>query len=210
MSDRDPSDKPSLRVSRRRFLQVTGIGAVSGLAPTKAGALVIGGPSSVGGVRGPDAVGFSFRLNGKSVTTKAEPRTTLAELLRDQLGLTGTKIVCDRGACGGCTVLVEGEAVNSCMMLALDVEGKQVATVEGLASNGTLHALQQAFLQEDALQCGYCTPGFLMSAKCLLDRVPNPTHEQIRHELAGNLCRCGSYPHIFAAVEKAARTKRGG
>lgn len=210
MSDSDRSDKPSLRVSRRRFLQVTGLGAVTGLAPNKAGALVIGSPPLTGSVRGPDAVPFSFHLNGKSVTVKAEPRTTLAELLRDQIGLTGTKVVCDRGACGGCTVLVDGDAVNSCMMLALDVEGKKVTTVEGLASNGKLDALQSAFLQEDALQCGYCTPGFLMAAKCLLDHNPNPTRDQIRHAMAGNLCRCGSYPHIFAAVERAARARRGG
>jgi len=126
----------------------------------------------------------------------------------ERIDLTGTKQVCDRGECGGCTVLMDGKAVYSCMILALDAQGKEITTIESLADGDKLHPIQEAFVEHDALQCGFCTPGFVMSAKALLDENPDPTLEEIKHGLAGNLCRCGAYPRIFEAVQTAAKRMR--
>jgi aerobic-type carbon monoxide dehydrogenase small subunit (CoxS/CutS family) len=130
---------------------------------------------------------------------------TLAELLREELGLTGTKVGCNRGECGSCTVVINGEAVYSCSLLAIEAAGKNVLTVEGLEQNGTLHPLQQAFMDHDALQCGYCTPGMLMSLVALLNRRARPTAEDIRQAIAGNACRCGCFPNIIGATLDASR-----
>jgi carbon-monoxide dehydrogenase small subunit/xanthine dehydrogenase YagT iron-sulfur-binding subunit len=129
-----------------------------------------------------------------------DPGTTLADVLRQDLGLTGTKIGCDRGACSACTVWVDGEVVTSCMTLAFDVRGKQVTTIEGLAPGGELHPVQQAFVDHDALQCGFCTPGMVMSCAALVERHPNCTLEDVKAAVSGHLCRCGTYPNIFEAT----------
>jgi aerobic-type carbon monoxide dehydrogenase small subunit (CoxS/CutS family) len=136
-----------------------------------------------------------------------ETRVVLADALRERLGLTGTKVVCGRGACGACTVLIDGDSACSCLLLAAEVQGKKITTIEGLASDGRLAPIQEAFVAADALQCGFCTPGIVMSCKALLDRNPKPSREQIRHAVSGNLCRCGTYPHVFEAVERAAGLK---
>jgi carbon-monoxide dehydrogenase small subunit len=143
-------------------------------------------------------------INGREQEFLCAPRQTLLEALRDVLGLTGTKEGCSNGNCGACTVLLEGRAVDSCLVLAVEVEGCRVDTIEGLAGPDGLHPLQQAFLENAALQCGICTPGFLMSAKALLDRNADPTEEEIRFGLAGNLCRCTGYDKIVRSVQSAA------
>jgi len=143
---------------------------------------------------------MELTVNSTLYETAVDPRWTLAELLRDQLGLTGTKVGCDRGECGTCTVLVNGKAVLSCMVLATEVAGKKIATVEGLAGNGKLNALQQAFWDSGAAQCGFCTPGMLMSATALLAAKPKPTEDEVRLALSGNLCRCTGYRKIVEGV----------
>lgn len=154
---------------------------------------------------GPDPVPLRFSLNGKEVEASVEPRTTLLEALRIDLDTTGPKVVCDRGACSACTVLVDGVQRNACMMLAHDVAGRQVTTVEGLATDGKLSPLQQAFVEHDALQCGFCTSGMLMTAAALLRRSKGKSlsKAEVNEAIAGNLCRCGTYPHVVAAVLSA-------
>ena len=153
-------------------------------------------------------------INGRKVEIDIdiEPRMTLAEFLREELELTGTKIGCNRAECGACTVLLNGNPVHSCTVLAVDAAGKEVMTIEGLSDEGKLHPLQEAFIEHDALQCGYCTPGMILSAKALLDRNPHPTEDDVRKAIEGNLCRCGSYPNIIeatiAASEKLAQKER--
>lgn len=143
------------------------------------------------------------RLNGDDVEFLAEPRQSLLEVLRDEIGLTGTKEGCNNGNCGACSVMLNGRVVNSCCVLAVETEGAEVTTIEGLAHGDQLHPLQQAFLEEAALQCGICTPGFIISAKALLDHEPNPDEHRVRFWLAGNLCRCTGYDKIVKAVMKA-------
>jgi carbon-monoxide dehydrogenase small subunit len=144
------------------------------------------------------------KINGARVEFLCEPHQSLLECLRDVLGLTGTKQGCNDGNCGACSVLLDGRLVNSCLVLGVEVEGREVTTVEGLAGWRGLHPLQQAFIDADAIQCGYCTPGFLVAAKALLDREPDPSEERIRTWLAGNLCRCTGYDKIVRAVRSAA------
>jgi aerobic carbon-monoxide dehydrogenase small subunit len=148
-------------------------------------------------------------INGEPVEFLCEARQSLLESLRDVLGLTGSKEGCLTGDCGACTVLVEGRPVCSCLMLGVEARGKKITTVEGLAEGTKLHPLQQKFLEDASLQCGICTPGFLMSAKSLLDRNPNPTEAEIRYALAGNLCRCTGYDKIVRAVQDAAKVIQG-
>lgn len=156
---------------------------------------------------------LAFTVNGNRVEAEIDSRVTLAEFLREELGLTGTKVGCNRGECGSCTVILDGNAVYSCTVLAVEAEGREVFTIEGLAEEGTLHPLQEAFVEHDALQCGYCTPGMLMSLKALLERNPHPTQEDVRNAIDGNLCRCGCYPNIIeatvAASEKMDHQRRG-
>lgn len=157
---------------------------------------------------GPGPVDVSFEVNGDAVTVRVPPRHTLLDTLRGPLGLTGSKRVCDEGTCGACTVLVDGRAVYSCMTLAVACAGRAIETVEGLASGITLHPLQQAFIDHDAYQCGFCTPGQLMSLVALLRDDPDPDAEAVTRAVTGTLCRCGAYPNIIAAGLAAARKKR--
>ena len=151
---------------------------------------------------------LTLTVNGKKVAGEAECRMTLAEFLREELGLTGTKVGCNRGECGSCTVIIDGNPVYSCTVLAVDAEGREVQTIEGLSEGEKLHPLQEAFIDHDALQCGYCTPGMIMSVKALLDTNPHPTEDDVRHAVDGNLCRCGSFPNVIKAALDAS-TKMG-
>lgn len=191
-------------LSRRSILKTMGLGggavAVSQLPSFGQAA---GGPK----VLGPDAVPLTLNINGKDLKLKAEPRTTLLNALRNHLDLTGTKVVCDRGSCGACTVHVDGRPVCSCLTLAVDAVGHKITTIEGLAKDGKLDPVQEAFIKKDALQCGFCTPGMIMSVRALLNRNPNPTLAQVKHAVAGNLCRCGTYPRVFEAAMHAAAQK---
>jgi aerobic carbon-monoxide dehydrogenase small subunit len=144
------------------------------------------------------------RVNGQTYEEETEPRTLLVHFLRDKLGLTGTHVGCVVGECGACSVMVDGALVKSCLMLAVQASGCEVTTVEGLAQRGTLHPVQEAFVKNFAMQCGFCTPGFLMASHALLERNPNPTEEQIRHDLSSNLCMCTGYVQIVEAVAQAA------
>jgi aerobic-type carbon monoxide dehydrogenase small subunit (CoxS/CutS family) len=162
--------------------------------------------NAAGGSRtiGPGAVPITLRVNGSERSLTIESRTTLAEALRGPLGLTGTKIGCDRGACSACTVLLDGQPVCSCMMLAVDVGHCAVTTIEGLAQGDTLHPVQQAFIDHDALQCGYCTPGMVLSCAALIARNPHPGADDVKVAISGHYCRCGTYPHVIAATLAAA------
>lgn len=155
--------------------------------------------------QGPRSVPVTLRVNGHDVEVLIEPRRTLLSVLREELGLTGPKRGCGRGECGACTVIVDGETVYSCMTLAIDCQGSEIRTVEGLATGEQLHPVQAAFIEHDGYQCGFCTPGQVMSAVALLEHNPHPTKDQVRHEMAGNLCRCGAYPNIVRAVLAAAQ-----
>ena len=145
----------------------------------------------------------TITVNGAPRTAEVEPRTLLVHLLREHLNLTGTHVGCDTSNCGACTVWLDGEAVKSCTVLAVQADGREVATIEGISENGDLHPMQQAFHENHALQCGYCTPGMVMTAIKLLEQNPSPTDEEIRHGLEGNLCRCTGYQNIVAAVRAA-------
>ncbi len=153
---------------------------------------------------------ISFYLNGKETGVDVPPERKFVDVLREDLGLTGTKECCGAGECGACTILVDGEARLSCLMAAAQLQGRRVTTIEGLAPDGSLHPVQEAFIEYGAVQCGFCTPGVVLAAVHLLDRNPDPTREQIREGLSGNLCRCSGYVKIVDAVEAAARKMRGG
>jgi carbon-monoxide dehydrogenase small subunit len=144
---------------------------------------------------------IALRVNGELHQVEVDPWVTLLELLRERLHLTGTKEGCGTGDCGTCVVLVDGSPVNSCLMLAVDARGREITTIEGLAANGTLHPLQQSFLERGAVQCGFCTPAMILSAKSLVDKNPTPSQDEIKRALSGVLCRCGSYPKIIEAVQ---------
>ena len=154
--------------------------------------------------RGPGEVPVTLRVNGKEVQVCVEPRRTLLSVLREELGLTGAKRGCGRGQCGACTVIIDGQTAYACSTLAIDCEGCEIRTVEGLAHGDQLHVVQEAFIERDGYQCGFCTPGQVLSAVALLEHNPQPTRAQIQHEMAGNLCRCGAYPNILQAVMAAA------
>ena len=149
-------------------------------------------------------------VNGESYTVAVEPCESLLDVLRDKLSLTGTKKGCDRGDCGACTIIMDGKTVNSCLVLAVEADDKEVLTIEGLANKGQLHPIQEAFIQQGAVQCGYCTPGMIISVKALLDENPNPTEEEVRQAIGGNLCRCTGYVKIVDAVKKAAEVIQAG
>ncbi len=152
----------------------------------------------------------TIEVNGTTYERDVEPRMLLVHFIRDVLGLTGTNIGCETGLCGACTVIVDGQAVKSCTQFAVQADGSSILTIEGLAEDGKLHPLQEAFWEKHGLQCGYCTPGMIMAAYDLLQENPNPTEEEIRHGLEGNLCRCTGYQNIVRAVQMAAETMRGG
>jgi len=152
---------------------------------------------------------ISINVNGVDHAAEVEPRLLLVHYLRDVLGLTGTHIGCETSICGACTILLDGQAVKSCTMLAVQANGSNVTTIEGFATNGDLHPVQEGFWEKHGLQCGYCTPGMIIAASQIIDRNPNPSREDIRHGLEGNLCRCTGYQHIVEAVEYAAKKKAG-
>ncbi len=151
---------------------------------------------------------IQLTINGQPVEASVSPNQTLVQFLRDDMGLTGTKHGCGLGDCGACTVLLDGKAVNSCLVLAVQADGCQILTIEGLAENGKLHPLQQAFVDKGAIQCGFCTPGMILSAKALLDEKPNPTELEIMTAISGNLCRCTGYQKIVEAIGEAAEVIR--
>jgi carbon-monoxide dehydrogenase small subunit len=156
-----------------------------------------------------DRIVINTRINGEDMEFLADERDSLLDALRERIGLTGVKEGCNNGNCGACAVILDGRLVNSCCVLAAEVEGCQLTTIEGIAEGDSLHPLQQAFLEEAALQCGICTPGFIVASKALLDVNPNPSEHEIRFWLAGNLCRCTGYDKIIRAVQSAAQTMRG-
>ena len=156
-------------------------------------------------IRGPEKVKVSFKINGMRKSLELDPQVTLLDAIRNQLDYTGTKQVCNRGECGACTVILNGRTVPACSILALDAEGAEIETVEGLADGDQLHPVQESFIKHDALQCGFCTPGFIMSSAALLESNPTPSMEEIKEGVAGNFCRCGTYPNIFKAVDDAAK-----
>jgi len=147
---------------------------------------------------------IKLKVNGEERELIVEPQRTLVETLRYDLGLTGTKEGCGNGNCGSCTILLDGKTVNSCLIFTVEAEGKEIITIEGISKGGKLHPLQQAFMDEGALQCGFCTPGLIITSIALLDSIPHPTEDQVRHAIAGNLCRCTGYDKIVRAVLKAA------
>jgi aerobic carbon-monoxide dehydrogenase small subunit len=152
---------------------------------------------------------MTFNVNGEDYSVQVDIRRTLLEALRENLGLTGTKEMCNKGDCGGCTVIIDGKPVLSCLMLAVEAQGKKIVTIEGVADGPTLHPIQKAFVETGAIQCGYCTPGFIMSAKALLDKNPHPTEDEIKEGIANNVCRCTGYVQIVEAIQAASQTKGG-
>jgi xanthine dehydrogenase YagT iron-sulfur-binding subunit len=200
MSEDEKHASTGSGMSRRDFFKSGTTGALStGLLAHE---VAQGRDESEAEILGPDEVTIQLSINGRVRQLQVEPRVTLLDALRNELGLTGAKKVCDRSVCGACTVLMDGEAVYACAILAIEAQGKQIETVEGLGSEKTLHPLQEAFVENDAQECGFCIPGFVMSAKALLDKNPSPSDAQIKEGLGGNLCRCGS---TYVAVHKAVR-----
>jgi len=209
-----PEREEGTRFSRRSLIKGVGTGV--------AGAVVAGSGSAQapqvapfdGQRAGPGSVRITLNINGKNETLDVEPRTTLINALREYLpperALTGAKIGCDRGSCGACTVLIDGKPAYSCLLLAIDCVNRKITTVEGLAQGGRLTPVQQAMVEHDGLMCGFCTPGFVISLEALLSQNPNPTLEDVKRAISGNLCRCGAYPNIFKAALAAARARRGG
>jgi xanthine dehydrogenase YagT iron-sulfur-binding subunit len=192
--------------SRRGFLQ--GVGITSGVLTTGVLETEAEAQSSAK-LAGPGEVPITLQINGRPYKTSVEPRTTLLDTLRHRLDLTAAKRVCDRGTCGACTVSIDGKVMYSCTVLAIDAQGRQIQTLEGLSQNGKPHAVSRAFVANDAQQCGYCTPGFVMAAKGFLDRNPDPTYEEVKAGLGGNLCRCGTYMGVRKAVLDAAKEMKG-
>ena len=207
MSDKEK--KQGTNISRRNFLKGVGTGTVA--ATVAPGILV--GDVKIAEAQTDEAIStakIQLNINEKSYQIEVEARTTLLTVLRDgidtsgdNVDLTGAKLICDRGECGGCTVLVDGKSVYACMMLAMDTQGKQITTVEGIANGDNLHPVQEAFIKHDAMMCGFCTPGFIVSSVALLNDNKKPTLTEIKEGLSGNTCRCGTYPFIFDAVETA-------
>ena len=201
-----PEEQRRSNLSRRRFFNSVAAGA------TEAAILTIPGkaaaPSAALETGAGELVKAVLNVNGRTYSLMVEPRWSLLHVLRDRLGLTGTKSGCERGECGACTVLIDGVARYACLTLALEAAGAQVTTLEGLMRGEQLGPVQQAFLEEDGFQCGYCTPGQVMNVEGLLRKMPDPTIEQIREGVSGNLCRCGAYANIFRAAQRAAELKK--
>ncbi len=204
-------ETPGKGFSRRGFLRGVGVSSgalTAGILQNEAEAAETVNESA--NVSGPGEVPVTLTINGKAMKVSVEPRATLLDTLRNKLDLTAAKRVCDRGTCGACTVIMNGKAVYACTVLAIDAQGKQIQTLEGPSANGKPHPVSQAFVNHDAQQCGYCTPGFVMATKNFLDHNPNPTEEQVKQGLGGNLCRCGTYMGIRKAALEAAKTMGGG
>lgn len=197
--------------SRRDFLRGAGVTVSSGLlVGTQTVAAAPSPPPATAGVLGPGAVPVTLKVNGKTHRLKLEPRVTLLEVLRDDLDLTGAKKVCDRGTCGACTVFMDNKPVYACSMLAIEAQGHAITTIEGLGSADKMSQVMEEFVNHDAQQCGFCTPGFVMACTAFLERNPNPTMDDIEKGLGGNLCRCGTYAGIREAVLEAAKSVKGG
>ncbi len=200
----DPNPRDALAVSRRSFLKSFGTtAAVAATAQVEAVAQELAKTNAEKTV-GPGAVPVALNVNGKALNLQLEPRVTLLEALREHSGYTGAKEVCDRATCGACTVLLDGTPIYACSKLAIEAQGHEITTVEGLAQGGKLSPVQEAFVDQDAMMCGYCTPGFVMSVTALLRKNPRPTADDVKHACSGNLCRCGTYPRILQAALKAA------
>jgi len=208
MSDAHERDAEAAKrrggVSRRGFLTSVGTGALTAASVSRAAAESTGAPV----VQAEELVKVALHVNGRRHEVLVEPRWSLAYVLRERLGLTGTKIGCERGECGACTVLIDDVPRYSCLTLAVEAAGRHVTTLEGLMDGEELGPTQQAFVEEDAFQCGYCTPGQIMAVDGLLRDNPDPSLEEIRRGVSGNLCRCGTYAHIFRAAQRAAELKR--
>jgi aerobic-type carbon monoxide dehydrogenase small subunit (CoxS/CutS family) len=204
MAPKDDSNE-TINLGRRTFLKSTGVASLAATVVGQTSVAAQSGPPAVG----PGEVPVRLTVNGRQVNLMIEPRVTLLDALRMRADMTGNKRGCDRGACGACTMLVDGRPVYSCSTLAIEVQGKQIRNVDGLANGNTLHPVQQAFCDKDALMCGFCTPGFIMASVGLLEKYPNPTPEQIRKGLDGNICRCGTFSRIFEAVSSVKGVRRG-
>jgi xanthine dehydrogenase YagT iron-sulfur-binding subunit len=198
----DKKQSESGNVSRREFLKISGISAAS---VPMLGTKVVHAAGSPVKVYGPGKVPIVLTVNGKTHSLQVEPRVTLLDALRDQLEITGAKRVCDRAECGACTVILDGKAVYACSVLAIEAHGKPLTTVESLMEGDKLHPIQQAFVDNDASQCGFCTPGFVVALKAFLDKHPNASPDEIRQGLSGNLCRCGTYHGLQMAVAQLAQ-----
>lgn len=192
------------RFSRRGFLKTAGPTATAAMAGQVDAVADELERERKGQPLGPDPVEIQLNVNGKTHRVRVEPRVTLLDVLRNRLDLTGTKKVCDRAQCGACTVLLDGDPVNACMLLAVAVQGRKIRTIEGITPPGGLNKVQEEFIQHDALMCGFCTPGFVTSLSRLLEVAPNATDEEIGRACSGHLCRCGTYPHILKAARAAA------
>ncbi len=195
----DPERKPETApgVSRRDFMKISGVGVA---LPLVLGPKVVEAAGEEVAVHGPGKVPITLNVNSKKLSAQLEPRVTLLDALRDNFDLTGAKRVCDRGSCGACTVLLEGKPVYACSVLAIDAQGKNITTIEGLAEGDALTPVMQAFVAHDAQQCGFCTPGFIVATTNFLEQHPHPTTEDIRRGLSGNYCRCGTYDGIRAVA----------
>jgi xanthine dehydrogenase YagT iron-sulfur-binding subunit len=191
----DEQDRPG--VSRREFLKISGLTAA---VPLVSGARTVEAAGDEVQVYGPGKTPVTLNVNGRKLRAELEPRVTLLDGLRDHFNLTGAKRVCDRGECGACTVLLDRQPVYACSLLAIDVQGREITTVEALGNDTRLDPVQQAFVNNDAQQCGFCTPGFVVACKAFLDQHPHPSDEDIRRGLSGNLCRCGTYEGIRKAI----------
>ncbi|HEV2438343.1 MAG TPA: (2Fe-2S)-binding protein [Verrucomicrobiae bacterium] len=200
----DPDATGAGSFSRRTFLKGLGTSAVAAVAARTTAVAAELEKVNAERILGPGPVPVTLKVNGERMKLQLEPRVTLLDALRNYSSLTGAKEGCDRAACGACTVLLDGTPIYSCQKLALEAQGHEITTVEGLARDGKLSKVQQAFIAKDALQCGYCTPGFILSVTALLKQNPHPTADEVKHACAGNLCRCGTQPHILQAVSEAA------
>jgi carbon-monoxide dehydrogenase small subunit/xanthine dehydrogenase YagT iron-sulfur-binding subunit len=200
-----PHSSRSSQFSRRGFLKGAGLTAAGTVMATTGVMKLKGQPQTTGGTLGPGKVNIRMKVNGKLRELSVEPRMTLADALRKELQLTGTKVGCNRGSCSACTLWLDGIPVLSCMTLALEIGEREVTTIEGIAKKGKLHPLQEAFIEHDASQCGYCTSGMIMSTAGLLKDNPDPSLEDVKSATRGNLCRCGTHPKVFAATLDAAK-----
>jgi xanthine dehydrogenase YagT iron-sulfur-binding subunit len=215
MDSNDPPSLPLERVptssgeasqpSRRDFFKTVGVGSIATAVVSATTEGLAQGPAAAG----PGEVAVTLTINGRSHGVRVEPRVTLLDAMRTRLDMTGQKRVCDRGACGACTVIIDGRTYYSCSMLAIEAQGKNIRTVDGLAQGDTLHPVQQAFCDNDGLMCGFCTPGFVMATVALLEKHPNPTPEQAKKALDGNLCRCGTNIGVLKAALSAKGVSRG-